>query len=546
MQYREAPGQWHSLPPMFCRYREGDDALAGFFNYDHRAPAEWQRRLGYLESRRGAGREQVAQALVARNRGLGAGPRSLAAAASLGRQGSVAVVAGQQAGVLTGPLFTIYKAVTAVAAARWAEQLLGRPVVPVFWVASDDHDFAEIASIYAMATRGEIRKLQLEYRHPTADCISHIPVPAAAWQLIGRLQEVMGPGPAADQLARDLGEAAAASSSLAEWFSRLLIRAMGDRGLVVLDPAWPELRGLLTPFFHQALLHSHAVTAELTAAGERLESRGFAVALRPDRGSSHLFLRVDGNRSGLLWQGGELVDRAGRLREPLSHRDAIRAAVSAPGDLSPDAALRPVAQEHLLPVLAQVVGPGETAYLAQARQVYPLFGHEMPVLMPRLSVTLVEPDQQLTLERHSLQPEEIPGQIQRRLDMYLAQLDEVGVEDMFAGLRCGVEQLYAERMEGLGRINRGLQELAEVNLRHVLGQVDYLERKALGHRRRRYRELADAFRRLAGLLPAGRPQERLFNIFPYLARYGPGLIDGLLQLPLGRGHLLGLVEAGDG
>ncbi|MBX6377313.1 MAG: bacillithiol biosynthesis cysteine-adding enzyme BshC, partial [Clostridia bacterium] len=450
--------------------------------------------------------------------------------------GALAVVTGQQAGAATGPLYTLYKAVTAVALARVLAAALERPVVPVFWVASEDHDLHEIATIHVLSRRGQVRRLSLPVpggRRPSGS----VPVPAGARRFVGELLEVCE-GPWREEAAIALAETARAASSLADWFARLMAWLFRGTGLVFLDPMDPALRALLAPFFLDALVAREAVGRELRSATARLQARGYEPALTCDDDQVHLFLLDEGGeRVALFWDGDGYADRDGRLF--LGVAELARLAGNAPHRLSTDVVLRPVAQDVLLPTLAYVAGPGEVAYLAQLGGVYRVFGQEMPIIYPRLSLTVVPPEAATAMEAYAVRPGAGPEELDARLAEVMRQVDRVGLDHLFATHRARVEEAYAHLLARLAEVSPHLPDIGRGNLERVRRQIDYLEKKAWQHHRRRHREVARAFALVSHTLrPLGQMQERVLNGLPWVARGGRGFIEDLLTAPLTPGHHL--------
>lgn len=540
MRHEPCPDTWHPYPSMFARFIQEDPTLSAFFAYKRSDPRAWNERLDWLKGRSWPGRQELARALADHQMRLGAGGPSVRNARLIGEEGTVAVVSGQQVGLLTGPLYTIYKAVTVLQLARKAQEDLGVPVVPVFWAASDDHDFDEVNSVFVQDTEGEVRNLKLSWRPATADSLGYVPLPPDVRSLVGEMEALLrGRWEAREVSMRVLADAER-SSTISEWFQRLMARLFRETGLVILDPCLMEIKRQMGPVLHQALLHSSSVTLELEAAEEGLRKRGFVPGLEPDRSQGHLFYRYRGHRLGLVWTEDEgLTDRGGRLEEPLSVKEVARLLRETPEDFSPNAALRPVCQEHLLPVLAHVSGPGEVAYLCQMREVFTLFDHQMPIIYPRLSATLVEEQQEDILIQKSLEAGDIPGALSERLIAEMRRLDELDMEPAFEDLRKTMASRYRRALEPILGLDPGLKHLSEQNLGLILSQVSYMEKKALQYRRRRHRDLVRSFRILGeAVMPRRRPQETVLNVFPFIARNGWDLPRRLGQLPLDQGHLV--------
>lgn len=533
------------FPPLFQDLCRGGSEATAFFTYDPLDPQSFARRAAWLNARgpRPAVRAAVAEALEVYNRRLGAHEEALAAARTLGDPSALAVVTGQQPGLLGGPLYTLLKAATAVRLARDVARQLERPVVAVFWLATEDHDFDEASRVQVVDRRGRLRTLALP-RPPggARRSLGHLPVPPRAESVLRELADALGDGAAGG--VDELAEAAAASRSLGEWAGRVLARWLSPFGLVILDPMDAALRRLARGTFAAALLHREAVHRELAAAALRLERRGAVPLLDHGPEHTHLFFYERGQRLALLWRDGRLTDREGRVSLTVS--EAARLLEGEPERFSPGVVLRPLVQDHLLPTLAYVAGPSEAQYLAQLREVYRLFGLEMPVVYPRLSLTLVPPAVADALRRHGVGAGEVLADPDGCLRRVLRRMDDPGIDGAVAGLRAAVRRAYDEAREALRPLG-SLEGVLEQGLRRVLFQVDYLERKAWQHQRRRHREaLRDLEAARAWLRPGGALQERSLAAAQFVLTLGPGFLRGLVRLAPRAGHQVALLVPEEG
>ena len=525
-------------PAFFVHYQRDFERVRPFFTYNPHEEGAFARRAEALERQaHRPPREAVAEALYSYNRSLGAEEPALEAARRLADPRAVVVVGGQQPGLATGPLYTIYKA---LAVLRWARQLadaLGRPVVPVFWLATEDHDLEECNQLHVLDERGRLQRLRLPWAVPGGPPpVGTLPLVPASRALVREVVRLAGAGED-DPYARLLEEERAAARTLGEWVARLLARLFSGQGLVVLDPMQPALRQLSRPLLQRAVVRRETIHRELAAAARRLERRGYRPALDIEPEHAHLFHYDGRRRAALLWREGRFTDRHGRIS--LTPGALARELEARPEAFSPNVVLRPMVQDWLLPVVAFVVGPGEVQYLAQLRDVYPLFGLEMPVLVPRPGFTLVTPEAVERLRRYGLAVGDVLADPAGCRQRALAALDPLGIDGRFEDLRRRLKELYAELLDDLERVRPELRGLGQHNLGRILAQVDYLHRKTWQHHRRRHRQ---AVRDLAwlenSLRPAGQAQERVHNIFPYLLRYGDRWLRALARAPWTGGHQL--------
>ena len=384
---------------VFGDYVRGFEAASGFFTHDPYSRGSYMARAEHLRRHFAGDRRTLAESLLEFNRRVGAGPAALERARSLALPEAVAVVAGQQAGLGTGPLLTVYKAASAVATAARLESLLGVPVVPVFWVASEDHDFEEVRWLAGTDSSGALLTLRLPDPPVRGSPVGDVALSREAREVVAGIGHLLE-GPHSALVASWLREDAAASSSLVELFCRLMARLFARRGLVLLDPMLPSLKRAAGPVLLQALERGPRLAEACARAGGAVREAGYEPGLDVDPSHACIFRRVNGRRTALLWGDGGLRNRDGTLRWTVD--DLRRDLVRDPEDFSPGAVLRPVVQEFLVPTLCTVSGRGEVAYLAQMREVYRLFGLQMPVVRPRLSLTVVEPSDREAMVRYGV------------------------------------------------------------------------------------------------------------------------------------------------
>lgn len=471
-------------------------------------------------------RAKVASVLRHYNRSLGAGEASLANAGKLANPGTLAVVTGQQAGLLTGPLLTVYKALTAVALAGQLEALLQVDVVPVFWIASEDHDLQEINHVHILGEKNRHKTVYFSYALNGQPPVQWIETGPACRQFLADCLRLVRSGPYFADMAALLQETLSGTRNICDWFGAILLRLFAKEGLVCLNPMLPELRQLQEPVFRRGLEEAGTINGLLADNAKALAAHGFTAAVQKKAEHTHLFLLQEGNRLPVYLDGGgfQVGDRR-FAREELAACLAER-----PEQFSPDVILRPVSQEVLLPVLAYVAGPGEVDYWAQLGDIFRVFSLEMPPIYPRAGLTLVEPGAAHVMEKHRLAPEEILDDLAGALNSRLDQRDTAGLPRLFANGRAELENTYRELVEQLpGTLKAELQAAWQESMSRTIRNWTWLQSQAAKAHRRQNRDLIDDFRCLeTELLPMGRRQENVYNFFSYYSLYGPGLIKALL------------------
>lgn len=506
--------------------------VLGRFPFPWFTPEGFRARQRYLAERWDGDRAGLAAALAAYNDRIGAGPAAVAGARRLAGADALAVVTGQQAGAATGPLYTIFKAITAVQLARQQEERLGVPVVPVFWVAAEDHDFAEIAPVCFPGPEGW-QKITLGGAPAVRTSVGQIPMGPATAALLAEIEAALPATefkPAVVELLRSTAEAA---TDLADWFARLMARLFAGSGLVFINPMDPAVRRLESPFFQMAISRFEEIDAALGAGLAAWQELGYEPTVERYLGSLNLFAYVDGERLPLAGAGAYCWVR-GREEVGWSRDELMALAAASPERFSTNVVTRPAAQGFILPDLAYVAGPGEIQYFGLYREVFAALGRELPLVYPRTSVTLVEPPLARSLEKQKLELAQVFTGLEERKRQVLAEADRLGIDRLFAEFRAGFDERYGALLAAVIPLDPSLAFVAEENRRQIQRQFDRLEEKVRqAHRKNHEVALRQLDRLATHLYPQGKLQERTANIMYFLTKYGVDLVGRLLaELPL--------------
>jgi bacillithiol biosynthesis cysteine-adding enzyme BshC len=522
-------------PPslLFRDYLLGSDRVAPFYDggrWDLDALAAAAAATLALPRRR----QELADALVRQQDGRGAAAAARRAA-ELSDPRATAVVTGQQAGLFGGPLYVLYKALGAIKVAARLQEKRGAPVVPVFWVASDDHDFAEVRSTSVLDDAGQIRTLRYSpEREPVGLPASRVILDETVTPLVAELGRVLPAGLHLDAVLEMLGRSYRPGVSLSEAFARLLSILLPD--LVVLDSADPALKRLTAPVMCREVAETSPTSRLAREVGQQLLAAGYHQQVPVRSGFLNLFLFIEDERRALGTANGSIEVRGLGKRIPVA--DAARMVDSDPSPWSPGVLLRPLAQDLMLPTAAYVGGPAEIAYHAQIGPSYRHFGIPRPVVLPRPSVTLVEPTQARALDVEGLA---LPD-LQQDPETLLAGWTRTAhpqVEEAFTRTREALEREMAVVEERLADLDPTLRAAAEGARGRALHQIDGLREKATRALKKRDQTRADRLRRTRdALLPGGSFQERGLGLINLVARRGPTVVADLLagMDPWARGH----------
>jgi bacillithiol biosynthesis cysteine-adding enzyme BshC len=509
----------HPQSQLFRDYLAGRPAVAPFFD-----GGRWDIDALVASAERTLALSRDTKALAAvlsrQQHGRGA-PRAAARAGLLAEAGATAVVTGQQAGLLGGPLFVLYKALATIKVARLLEERRQRPVVPVFWIASDDHDFAEVRTATVLDDSGQIRPLRYTpSREPTGQPAWRIELDETIQRLLDELKGMLPDNTFRDAVTARLAAAYRPGATLSGAFAAFMAALLPE--LVVLDAADPEVKALMLPVLLREL-REHSPSSRLAiGAGEALLRAGYHQQVPVRSGFMNLFVVVQGERRALAFENGTVEVRGPGQRWTLE--EAERRLEADPLAWSPGALLRPLAQDFLLPTAAYVGGPAEIAYHAQIGPSYPHFGIPRPTLLPRPSLTLVEPAQARTLEAEGLGLLDLEADPEGLLSQW-AKDAYPEVEAAFEKTRSSLAEHMGAVERALGALDPTLRGAAESARGRALHQVETLYEKSIRALKKRDQTRADRLRRTRdALFPGGALQERGLNLVSALARHGDDLI----------------------
>ncbi len=497
IRHTEVPG----TSRLFADFTYHFDRVARFYRHNPHDPesmAAAAAEINYPVERRAA----MVQALRGQN---GDSP----ALERLAQPGTVAVVTGQQVGLFSGPAYTIYKAVTA---AHTAAELTARgiPAVPVFWLATEDHDFAEVNHAFVFDSAHQ--PVQVSVASPETNGRRR-PVGGIAIDRfpVDELARLLRPFPHGEDVIAAVEDAYRPGATMGAAFQALLAKLLDRLGLLFLDPLDPAVRRIGAPIVVEALGAAPELKKHLMARNRELESAGYHAQVHLEEKTSLFFLLENGERIPLRRKDSDFNDLRDRAAE-----------------VSPNALLRPVVQDYLLPTVAYIGGPAELAYLAQSQVIYDRLLGRMPVVTSRSSFTLVEPRAEKLLSRYHLalaqtfvDPEHLKERIARAL---VPEAVEAAFADAHDGLTHNIDCLHRE----LEKFDHTLAASLANSRTKMVYQLDKVRRKIERETMRRdERASAEAAYLANTLYPHRHLQERFYSILPFLAQHGMDLVGQL-------------------
>lgn len=439
------------------------------------------------------------------------------------------VTTGQQPGLFTGPLYSVYKALTAIRMASALEALLGRPVAPLFWVASEDHDWAEVDHAHVVDPANVLHRVALP---GIPGGVSHRPLFRCPFddgivEAVDRFVELL---PRSDFVDADINlirEGWAPGRTMGQAFAHALGALLGPSGLLLVDASDPTLKEASLPLLLDEAESGGPREAELGRVAGGLEASGHPPQVPILEGGINLFLEGPAGRERLYREEGGFRLRHSGARVSLS--ELRQRVADDPGVLSPNVLLRPVVESTVFPVLTYVAGPGEMAYWGQIREYFRAHGLEMPVVTPRDGATLLEPKVRKVLDKFGLQPDALARPPQEVLAAALRDEIPSEVKQAMGAFRGAVGRSAAELIRAVREIDPTLKGPVESARNQALMGLEEVERKVVQALKRQNDIAVEQLEKAAvHLHPLGRPQERVMNLFYYTSRYGRELVDALL------------------
>ncbi len=495
--HTELPGTSKLFADLLYNYAR----VAKFYGHDPSQASSYDaaaKQIQYPDDRRAA----MAKALAGQNP-----PSELLT--RFAQPGTVAVVTGQQVGLFGGPAYTIYKALTA---AKLAKNLTARGIsaVPIFWMATEDHDFAEVNHTWVFDGDGHPARVAADVpvtgQRPAGNyAVSQLP--------IEELRAAMRGFEHTDAVIATVEDAYQPGATMGTGFRALVLKLLERVGVLVLDPLDPAIRAVGAPFMASAVKSAPELKSALLARSSELTAAGYHAQVLVEEKTSLFFLLDKGERKTL------------RLKDSECARLADRAA-----DVSPNALLRPVWQDYMLPTIAYVGGPGELAYFAQSEVLYKKLLGRMPVMLPRAFFTLLDARSEKLMKKFGLGLADVMVKQEALHARIAKQLVPAALGAGFEKTAAGATQSLDALSGALLDFDPTLAEAVKKSRAKVLYQIEKLRRKTERETLRRDERASADAAYLRGLLyPEDHLQERLHSILPFLAKYGLDLIDRLYE-----------------
>jgi bacillithiol biosynthesis cysteine-adding enzyme BshC len=519
--------QFPWIRPLVSTYANNFASVASLFAGDPADETAWRSTIARVQHAP-HDRARLAAILERQLAGRNAPPEARHAAARLRDPTSVAVVTGQQAGLFGGPLYTLLKAVSAVLVARRAQATYGTPTVAVFWVDAEDHDWDEVHAADVLDADFVPRRIALARvdgagQRPVASLLLDDQVR----QTCAELEAALTPTEFTAELLTSLRRHYRPGESVATAFAAWMDELVGRHGLVVFDGADAEAKPLVADLFARELERPGSTSRLAREAGDTLAHLGHEPQVEPADDTAALLYLGHASRQPIKWRDHDAV-----IGDTVRAASDVQAEAGAhPERFSPNVLLRPIVQDRLFPTIAYVAGPSELAYQAQLGGVYRSFGVEAPLLCPRASATLLDAAAARFLDRSHLPLQALHADDDAALNALLeGQLPPV-VEQTLKDTERELVRRIGVIKGAVGTIDPTLEGAVETTVERMRDTLTDLHAKIIRAAKRKDDTLRRQFTRSRALaFPGGHPQERVLSVAFFVNRYGPAMVDRLIDV----------------
>ncbi|TFB23307.1 bacillithiol biosynthesis cysteine-adding enzyme BshC [Filobacillus milosensis] len=511
-------------------YRNREESIYTQFHYDPYHLSNFKKRYEYL-CQQAYKREELVQVLLTQNHKWGMDQHVKNNIEKLRDSKSVVVIGGQQAGILTGPLYTIHKIISIILQAKEQSEYLQQPVIPVFWIAGEDHDFEEINHVFNYENQ-RLNKYKLDAKDSEKTPVSNRILNQDELQkwikdLFQSLQETEY----SSDLYRLLIDCIDGSDTFVDYFAQLLNRLFKDTGLVLVDSDDEGLRELEKDYFIQIIKKQEEISTSVVQELNTQAEKGYTISLDASAEDGHLFYHLNGERQLLEKHGNLWITKDEQIK--LSQEELIQKVNDEPYCFSNNVVTRPMMQEMVFPVLSFVGGPGEIAYWSVLKQSFEAVGLQFPIVTPRLSLTLLTPKHKQRLNQFGLSLEKLFHQGTNQYKMnWLKRQTSKPVEELIAQMKREVSKLHEPIQDVAYEIQDDIGAYAKSNLNILHDELDTLGKRMSREIKRKNNQTVSYLDELNSFYYPGQGlQERVWNIVYFMNEFGMDLPQRLLNVP---------------
>ncbi len=522
LPFLSVPGQ----SKLFIDYQTNPLSLAKYYPSIVSSHTEVTARIPEVLANYKTNRAQLCDALTLMNSKFGAGAKTIENIDLLREHETVAVVTGQQTGLFTGPLYSIYKALSAI---KMSECLRGRGInaVPVFWMATEDHDLEEVSNAFVIDSGQELAEFRVsadESEHGKS--VGRMKLDGSVSGAVAELFASLPTTEFTDELRRQLELSWTMGMPFGEAFGTFLTRLLGKYGLIIVDPLDDTLKRLSAPVYAEAINNSSEIVSALTARSAELVIDGYQAQVLVEKDYFPLFWHTDDGRRVALRRNADGLLQVKGEKTAFSESELAGRASSEPERFSPGAMLRPVVQDYLFPTVCYFGGGAEIAYFAQNSEVYRILDQPVTPILHRQSFTIVEAKHARTLEKYELEFADLFAGETELLPKLVDKFIDPNTAKLFAEAEEKINTELNRLDQALSQMDVTLAENLATRRRKIIYHIGALRKKYQFRRAEMDETIGRRIRTaFTSLLPDGHLQERTLNVTSFLNRFGPNFID---------------------
>ena len=519
IDYKDLPTDGSAFSSLFIDYITDYDKVRKFYAGNFRDESDWKRILADV-AHRSINRSDLARILTLQNRNFHCGVKTLANIDLLLNDNCLAVVTGQQVGLFTGPLYTIYKTLTTLKLVGQLQEAYPEyTFVPVFWLEGEDHDYEEVTSVGLLNKGNDLIKLTYALgnaRDENVGAVGQLELDDSIEQLFTAIQEQILDTEFKPKVLDLFRVGYQKGMTFNRSFVHLMNDLLEDSGLIFLDPHDPEFKKLLSPIFRKELEETPKHCQLVIDQSADVE-KGYHAQVKPKPVNLFFFHNkgrylVEPKAAGFGLKG---------TRQSFTRDDLLHTLETRPDLFSPNVVLRPICQDFLLPTAAYVAGPGEISYFAQFKPLYEEFAIPQPMLYPRASATIIEEKVEKVLSRYTLEPAAFMTDVEMVKQRVAEQISDVKLDDLFGGTSAAVDEALKSLQHGLQQVDPTLLGALETAKSKISFQFDTLKQKTIAAQKRQNEVTLRQIEKAAfHLFPFSNFQERELNILHFLNKYG--------------------------
>jgi len=467
-------------------------------------------------------RDKMADILIRQNKTYNSSDKTFRNIDKLRDKKTLCVFTGQQAVLFGGPLLIIMKALAIIKAADHYSKELSRPVIPIFWIAGDDHDFEEANHTFVLNRNAEVEKVSYDAKPDKEWPTSEIKFSdeESLKKVKEELKAHLGGTDFTNEFYQLIDDCYTSSDTFVTAFGKLMAKLTGEFGLILFSPSDPEVKEMAKPFFKSVLDKQNELHETLNCTNEHILGHGYHLQVEKKEGATHLFINREGRFP--LMNNGNGYELAA---EKVTHEEMLSILESRSHTISPDVMTRPVMQSYLFPVLSQKGGPSEIAYLAQINPLFSIFDLVTPFYKSRATATIVEKHHEKTMNEYNISFEDLTGDIEQVINRILAKSFPSELDAGYKKMKNGVDENLSRFIKESLKFDPSLESFGE----QIHGKIEYslkqLEGKVFSAHKKKSKVTRERIYRLWNTLFTNRGlQERTLNISYFISKYGFDII----------------------